>query len=261
MGDFFEGLRAGRPQLGLCVMYPASGIVERIGPDWDWVWVDGQHGELGYQDILAMVRACDLVSRPAFVRVPWLDAGRIGLALDAGATGVIVPCVDTPEQAKAAADAAKFPPLGRRSYGGRRMVDRKGRNYSDSANRDTMLVVQVETPEALSNLDAIAAVPGVDALFLGPDDLLLRRGVSMTAARNRENLGADMEAVAAACRRHGKASVMIGGGKDLFALCLSVGANMIVGGGDVVFLASASGQAAADARAMVGGAAPRRQGG
>ncbi len=60
--SFRSTLETGEPQLGLCVMYPSPGVVERICPDWDWIWIDGQHGEMGYQDILAQVRACNLVA-------------------------------------------------------------------------------------------------------------------------------------------------------------------------------------------------------
>ena len=101
----------GRPLLGLNIMYPSPGVVERIGANWDWIWLDGQHGEIGYAEMLALVRACDLINRPALVRVPGHEAGPIGRALDLGAAGVIVPCVDTPEQAQSLVEAAKFPPL------------------------------------------------------------------------------------------------------------------------------------------------------
>jgi 4-hydroxy-2-oxoheptanedioate aldolase len=75
-------LKAGNTKLGFCLMYPAPGIIERVGADWDWIWVDGQHGELGYSDILAIVRACDLVKVPALVRVPGHEAGTISQVLD-----------------------------------------------------------------------------------------------------------------------------------------------------------------------------------
>jgi 4-hydroxy-2-oxoheptanedioate aldolase len=251
MTTFRQTLKQGGPQLGLCVMYPSPGVVERIGPDWDWIWIDGQHGELGYAEALSLVRACDLVKRPAFVRVPGHEAGPIGLALDMGATGVIVPCVDTPDRARALVDAAKFPPLGKRSYGGRRPIDFLGRLYANTANEDTLLVLQIETPEAIANADAIAAVPGVDALFLGPDDIMLRRGYAMDTPRNKETLGKDMEAVMRACRNHDKFGAMVGFGEEMLKLCVACGFSLIVSGGDVPFLANTSKQASADARAVV----------
>ncbi|WP_428938601.1 HpcH/HpaI aldolase family protein [Fontivita pretiosa] len=251
MSPFRAALATGTPQLGLSVMYPAPGIIERIGPDWDWIWIDAQHGELGYHDVLGLVRACDLVKRAAMVRVPGHEAGPIGLALDMAPAGVIVPCVDTPEQARAVVDAAKFPPLGKRSYGGRRPIDLLGRKYSDTANEDLLLIVQIESPQAIENAEAIAAVPGIDALFLGPDDIMLRRGYSMTAPRSKETLGKDMQAVISACRKHGKVGVMVGVGEEMLRLCVSMGFQMIVSGSDVMFLATGSKRASEDARAVV----------
>jgi 4-hydroxy-2-oxoheptanedioate aldolase len=251
MSPFRAALATGTPQLGLSVMYPAPGIIERIGPDWDWIWIDAQHGELGYHDVLGLVRACDLVKRAAMVRVPGHEAGPIALALDMAAAGVIVPCVDTAEQARAVVDAAKFPPLGKRSYGGRRPIDLQGRTYSDTANEDLLLIVQIESPQAIENADAIAAVPGVDALFLGPDDIMLRRGYSMTTPRSKQTLGMDMQAVIAACRRHGKIGVMVGMGQEMLRLCVSMGFQMIVSGSDVMFLAAGSKQASEEARQIM----------
>ena len=245
-------LARGKPLLGLSVMYPSAGALERIGPDWDWIWIDGQHGEMGHEQTLALVRACDLIQRPAVVRLPGHEFGPIGKALDMGASAVIVPGVDTPEQAKAVVDSAKFPPLGKRSYGGRRPIDFQGRGYSDSANADTLLIAQIESPQAIENVDAIAAIEGVDALFLGPDDLMLRRGYSMTETKSKQTLGKDMEAVMAACRKHGKVGVMVGVGEEMLRLCLSMGFAMVVSGSDVGFLAGGSKQAAGEARKVIG---------
>jgi 2-keto-3-deoxy-L-rhamnonate aldolase RhmA len=159
--------------------------------------------------------------------------------------------VDTAEQARAVVKAAKFPPLGNRSYGGRRPVDRAGRGYADTANSDTLLVVQIESPQAIDNVEAIAAVEGVDALFLGPDDIMLRRGYAMNAPRNRETLGADMEAVASASHRHNKFCITLGMGSEMLQLCLEMGFDLIVITGDVPLLANGSQQAAQAARSAI----------
>lgn len=253
MPAFRAALESETPQLGLVMTYPVPGALERIGADWDWVWIDTQHGQFGYQDMLAMVRACNLVQRPAIVRVPGHDFGPIGLALDTGADGIIVPLVDTPEQARQAVAAAKFPPLGNRSYGGRRPVDLWGRTYSDTANTDTVLVVQIESPEAVANAEAIAATPGVDALLLGPNDVMLRRGRPATTPLNKDTVGQDLEAVAAACRRHAKFAATIGMGGETLKFCVSLGFRMLAVGGDAMFLAAMSKQAAAEARELLKG--------
>ena len=249
-------LKTGGPYFGLANMYASPGSIERIGADWDWIWVDGQHGEMGEDDVLALVRACDLVQRPALVRVPSHEAGRIGRTLDTGASGVIVPLVNTPAQARAIVLAAKFPPLGERSFGGRRAIDRHGRQYAATANHDTLLVAQIETPDALRQAEAIAAEPGIDALFYGGDDVMLRLGRKMTEARPLDELEQDLLTVGNACRNHGKLAVMVAGNPGVIALAMRCGFQLIVAGGDVPFLAESSRRAIADARRAAQSAPP-----
>lgn len=251
MSSLLEKLSAGQTQIGLCTMYPSPGVIERIGGDWDFVWIDGQHGQLDYNDMLAQVRACDLVGTGSLVRIPWLEAGIIGKVLDANASGVIVPCVDSVEEAKLAVAAAKFPPLGRRSYGGRRVIDFKGRGYSDSANQDQLLIVQIESPAAVEAAEAIAAIKGVDALMIGPDDLSLRRGRSMIAPRDLQALASDVRAIADAAAKHGKYAMGVGIGEEMFTLHQDSGYQLIVAGGEVMFLAAGSQAASSDARQWV----------
>ena len=175
---FSKSLEKG-PQFGLGILYPAPGIIERIGPDWDWIWIDGQHGNLDYHDILAAVRACNLIQRPSIVRVPGLETGYISKVLDTAAEGVMVPMINDAEQAYEAVKAAKFAPLGNRSFGGRRTVDLDGRGYANRDVAEPLLICQIETPAGLRNTDAIAGVEGVDVLFFGPDDMRVEAGFPM----------------------------------------------------------------------------------
>lgn len=239
---------ASTPKFGLVIMYSSAGVIERIGPDWDWIWIDGQHGEIGEDQMRNLVRACDLIQRPALVRVSGHDYGTIGKALDMGPAGVIVPGVDNADQARAVVAAAKFPPLGNRSYGGRRVIDLQGRSYSNTANHEVLCVVQIESPDAIANANQIAAVPGVDVLFLGHDDLLLRRGISVESPRNQESLGAAMQVIANACKSHGKTAMVVGADPDMLKLAAQMGFRLIVAGGDVSFLAAGSKAAALKAK-------------
>jgi 4-hydroxy-2-oxoheptanedioate aldolase len=261
MSDFRQRLQAGQPQVGMCAMYPAPGMIERLGGEWDFIWIDGQHGELDYNDMLAMVRACDHAGTASLVRVPWLEAGIIGKVLDTAASGVIVPCVDSVAEAKLAVAAAKFPPLGRRSYGGRRIIDLQGRTYSDTANQDQLLIVQIESPAAIEAAQEIAALDGVDALMIGPDDLMLRRGNAMTVPRSRETLGRDVKAIGDAAAAHGKIAMGVAMDEDLIQLHLQHGYRLIVSGGDVGFLANGSKTASALARGVLEKAGATRQAG
>ncbi len=249
--SFRSVLEKGQPRFGCFVTYPAPGAIERMGPDWDWFWIDAQHGELGYGDVLSLVRACDVVRRASFVRVASHERGVIARALDTAATGVIVPQVNSPEEACAVVEAARFPPLGERSFGGRRPVDLHGRGYVETANRDTLLMVQLESPGALECADEIAATPGVDILNLGPDDVMLRRGRPMTEPHPTDVIARDLERTVEACRKHGKLSAAIGIGVEMARVCVSLGVNMIVGGSDVGFLAAGSRKASEEARRIV----------
>jgi 4-hydroxy-2-oxoheptanedioate aldolase len=226
-------------QLGLCIMYPSPGVIERIGSDWDWYWLDGQHGQMaGYDAMLAMVRACDFVNRPAFVRVPRCDPAWIGLALDMGAAAIIVPQIHDEKLARDAVNAAKFPPLGDRSYGGRRVIDLHGRTYNK--NLQPKLICQIESPEAVENADKIAAIDGVDALFFGPDDYMLRMGHSMDKPANPQILDKVVEHVASVCLRHDKDTICVTGEKDSILRYMQWGVNYIAVGSDVGLLAGTS---------------------
>jgi 4-hydroxy-2-oxoheptanedioate aldolase len=228
-------------KLGVGISYPSPGAVERIAPDWDWVWLCAQHGQLaGYDTMLAMVRACHSVNREAFVRVPGQESSWIGLALDMDADAVIVPQIDTPEQASAAAKAAKFPPLGDRSFGGRRVIDRQGRGYYRNANSQSLLICQIESPLALENADAILNTPGVDALFLGPDDYLLRQGIAIDCEDGDELIFAALRRLGPLCQNAGKGLVCIGMRESIFFSAKELGATHLVGGTDVAFLAGGS---------------------
>lgn len=232
-------------------MYPAPGILERIGPDWDWIWIDAQHGDLDFREATHFVRACHLIGRPGLVRVPGHDPCWIGKALDAGAAGVIVPLVESVEEARAMVRAAKFPPLGNRSYGGRRVTDTQTRAYYRSANTDTALILQVESSAACSLAGELAALDGVDGLFLGPDDLLIREGHDVNAPKTEETIGWQMRAVAEVCQAHGKWSVCVSVTDATLAMARKYGFRMVVGGSDVGFLASGSKETSAKARASL----------
>ncbi len=198
---FSEALKSG-PQIGLGLMYPACGIVERIGPDWDWIWIDGQHGELGDSDILAAVRASNLIRRPAVVRIAGHEAGFIAKALDTAADAVIIPMVENAEQALRIVRATKFAPLGNRSFGGRRPIDLHGRGYAHPDHPQPMLICQIESLDGVKNVDSIAAVPGVDALFFGPDDMALRNGLPMDQPHPDRYFDKILRAIAQAAKKH-----------------------------------------------------------
>jgi 4-hydroxy-2-oxoheptanedioate aldolase len=231
-----------KPQIGLGIMYPAPGIIERIGPDWDWIWIDGQHGTLDYGDIVAAVRACNLIKRPAVVRVPDHEPGFIGKALDTGAEGVMLPMVNSAEEAQDAVKASKFAPLGARSYGGRRTIDLDGRGYANPGNLQPLLICQIETSKGLASVEDIAAVDGVDALFFGPDDMTLEAGLPMDVPPPAEYFTEAKRAVADAAQRN---NIITGGvftSPEALREGIRMGYHLMVATADVVLLAGGSRQ-------------------
>jgi 4-hydroxy-2-oxoheptanedioate aldolase len=201
--SFKEALEA-KPMLGFFSMYSSPGIIERIGQDWDWCWVDCQHGEWGPHNAVQAVRVCDFTGIFSMVRTPGHDPGMIGKVLDTACNAVLAPMVNNREQAEALVVAAKFAPLGGRSYGGRRPFDLFGGGYANPDQPQPLLGCQIETPAAIEQVEAIAATEGVDIVFFGPDDLALSKGIRMGEPRPEGCFDAEMAAVAEAAGRHGK---------------------------------------------------------
>lgn len=224
--------------------YPAPGIIERIGPDWDWCWIDAQHGEWDLGDVVQAVRACDLVGIFSLVRVPSHDPDVIGRALDTGCQAVMVPIVDTPDQAEAVVRAARFPPRGKRSYGGRRVADLYGRAYSHADRPQPAVVCQIESAQALDNAEAIAAVDGVDALFFGPDDMAQSRGMPMDVPRPAGSFDRELARVVRAAARSDKVAGGIFVAPEAARAAVAMGYRLIVCCGDASLLAVGSAQAA-----------------
>jgi 4-hydroxy-2-oxoheptanedioate aldolase len=170
----------------------------------DWVCIDTQHGVIGYDQMMPMLQALSITATPAFVRVPWNQPDHIMKALDAGAQGVIVPMVDSEEDARAAVRAAKYPPVGTRSWGPIRAALDVPDYSPETANRRTIVAVMIETPGGVRNLDAILAVPGVDAVYVGPSDLALGHGMTPTLNATDPEHEKLIDTIIEACRRHGK---------------------------------------------------------
>ena len=150
-----------------------AGQLARAGLD--GVALDLQHGLIGMDQANGMAAAITAAGKPVITRVLWNDPGLIGQALDFGSSVVIAPMVNSVDQAKALVKAAKYPPVGQRSWGGYAMVQASGKSaaeYLKEANRDTLVFAMVETQEALDLVEQIAAVPGLDGLFVGPSDLV-----------------------------------------------------------------------------------------
>ena len=200
------------------------------------VALDMQHGMIGFSDAVPMIAAINAAGRPAIVRTLWNDPAIPGQAFDAGAVAVIAPMVNTRAQAELLVRAAKYPPMGARSWGGYTALQATGLapgDYLREANRMTMVFAMVETVEALANLDEIAATPGLDGLFVGPSDL----SITLSNGAGIDKLGpktlAAMERVVAAARKNGLVAGTFGGGADAIRAYSGLGYTFIAAGVDV----------------------------
>jgi len=168
----------------------------------DWVCIDMQHGVIDYQVALTMLQAIGTTETIPFVRVPWNEMGIIGKVLDAGAMGVIIPMVNSVEEAKQAVAACRYFPLGSRSFGPTRASYYAGTDYFLGANEQIACIPMIETKQAVERLDDILSVPGIDAVYVGPADLSITLGLPPGMA----NGGAFEEArvlIAKKCAEHG----------------------------------------------------------
>jgi 2-dehydro-3-deoxyglucarate aldolase/4-hydroxy-2-oxoheptanedioate aldolase len=171
--SFKARLRAGELLYGTLLTFGPTEVADLLaGAGFDWLFVDAEHGALEPRDVLLILQA--VAGRtPCLVRVPALDEAWIKRALDAGADGIIVPQVSTAEQAERAVRLAHYPPRGTRGLGTAR-ANRYGLGLAgqlDRAWEQVTVVVQAETAEAVRNIEAIARVPDLDAVFVGPFDL------------------------------------------------------------------------------------------
>jgi 2-keto-3-deoxy-L-rhamnonate aldolase RhmA len=166
-------LVAGETALGFWVSLESPSIAEIAATlGFDWVLIDAEHGQLEYKEIIEHLRAARGSQTAVLVRITEIQPGIIKRVLDLGADGVMVPQVNTPEEAALAVRLAKYPPQGIRGLGGERAT-RWGLNkteYLATANRETLVIPMMETPESAANIEKIAAVPGIDAVYFGPGD-------------------------------------------------------------------------------------------
>ncbi|MDR7419370.1 MAG: aldolase/citrate lyase family protein [Armatimonadota bacterium] len=173
-------LQQGLPAVGHWISMPSASVAEILathGPD--WLLVDTEHGPITWDTLEDILRALKGTDIPPLARVRANDASIIKQVLDRGVYGVLVPLVNTAEEARAAVAACKYPPEGMRGVAGTRVTGygRTLPDYFERWNSQVVVGVQIETTEALANVEKIAAVPGVDILFIGPNDLSASLGL------------------------------------------------------------------------------------
>ena len=179
--EFKLQLKAGRPKIGLFLNAHSPTVAEQLAHSgYDWLLVDTQHGPMDAERLSAMLCAIANGGAKSLVRVAGYDDRKgIQQALDLGADGILVPYINTAEEARAAVSCARYPTAGTRSvYFPQRSTNKDGLlGYVGNANKNVVVALQVETASCIKNMEQIAAVPGVDILFLGQNDLCMSMGL------------------------------------------------------------------------------------
>ena len=200
-----EKWASGGTALGAWLMLREPLVAESASlAGFDYVNLDMQHGLLSFEDVVTMLYATARTPTTPVVRVPWNEPGIIGRVLDAGAYGVIIPMVNTAAEARAAVSACRYAPRGARSMGPMGVSARSARDgYYGSANDNVACIPMIETKQAVENIDEILAVPGIDAIYIGPADLSLTYGLDPRVDQEDATWNAALKTVVDACARHG----------------------------------------------------------
>ena len=229
-----QRVMAGERCLGVGAMLGSPMVVELIGKlGFDWVWIDHEHGVSGAHDLLTQLQAAAIHKMPAVVRLPANELQYFKQALDFGAAGVMVPYVNTAEEAAHAARCCRFSPDGLRGIAQSTRAAQFGLAfdaYYPVADDNVLTVVQIETPEAVANVEEIAAVEGVDCLFVGPFDLSV--SMRLTKQFDHPDFVAALDRVLAACKANGKAAGILTPTPELGDAWHNRGFTFLVVGGD-----------------------------
>ena len=241
-----EKLAAGK--LVLCMNLRAARTLDvpmvAAAAGFDCIFVDLEHSPTSLETASTICLGCPGLGLTPLVRIPGHGADWISRALDGGAQGVIVPHVSSRDEALAVVDAARFPPLGHRSVMGATPAlgyrSLPLAEVNSTLNRETLLIVMIETPQGVERAAEIAAVPGVDMLLIGSNDLCTEMGIP--GEQRHPRLKSAYETVARACKAHGKVLGIGGirGDLQLQGELVALGGRFIIAGGDLSYLAAAA---------------------
>jgi len=226
---------------------------------YDSITIDLQHGLVGYEVATAMLQALYASPVTPLVRVPWLDPGAIMKALDAGAYGVICPMINTPEEAARLVSCVRYPPAGTRSFGPTRVSIAAGADYGEHADSEVLCFAMIETAEAFANLEAIAATPGLDGLYIGPADLTLGltgRQYRTGFDREEPEMVAAIKTILNAAHKAGIRACLHNGTPTYAAKAVGWGFDLVTISNDVRLLAGAAQASVATARQLIEQSAP-----
>jgi 2-keto-3-deoxy-L-rhamnonate aldolase RhmA len=250
-----ERLAAGELALGIGLRQARTVDIGRImkTAGYDFLFIDLEHNSMSVDLAGQISIAAQDAGITPVVRVPGFEHFHASRALDAGAQGIVVPHVDDPEVAATMVSQCMYPPVGHRSITGTLpQLDFRPAPLGEAAaaiNAGTLLILMIETPEAVANVDAIAAVPGFDVLLVGANDLCMAMGIP--GQFDHPRLGEALERIVAAGRANAK-HAGLGGIYDppLMQRYLAMGFRLVLCGSDLTFMLSAARERAAAVRAM-----------
>jgi 4-hydroxy-2-oxoheptanedioate aldolase len=234
-------LHRGTPQIGIWLSLNSFAATElAAGAGFDCVLVDMEHSVISEGEAIGHLRAArSTAAVEALVRIPWNDAVMIKRMLDAGARSLLVPYVQNVDEARRAAAATRYPPIGMRGFAGSHRGNDYGRrkDYAHTLDEEIFLAVQVESPEAVGNVAAIAAVEGVDCVFVGPNDLAANMG--MLGQANAPEVRAAILSVVAPIKAAGKAAGMLDFNPESGRQWIEAGFDFVAVGSDTSLLSAA----------------------
>jgi 4-hydroxy-2-oxoheptanedioate aldolase len=207
---------------------------------WDTLTIDLQHGVVDYQTMVTMLQAISTTGTVPIVRVPWLEPGILMKTLDAGAYGVICPMVNTADDAAKLVAWTHYAPQGTRSFGPVRATLYGGADYPTEANRTIIAFAMIETAQALDNLDAILAVEGLDAIYIGPSDLSLALGCKPVFDDVEPRVAQAIDHIVARAKAHGVVAGIHNGRADVARARVAKGFRFVTLGSDARILAAGS---------------------
>lgn len=221
----------------------------------DSITIDGQHGALDYSHALPMFQAMRASGKTLLARVPWREPGIIMKYLDAGAMGIICPMINTAEEAAEFVSYLRYPPHGQRSFGPTRVAFAQDGYTTTAANESILAFAMIETADGVKNLEAIAATPGLDGLYVGPADLTLGVTNGRLAPgfdREEPDMIEVQQRIAKAAKAAGIHATLHCGSAEYAARGIEWGFDMVTVQNDVRFLATAAGAAVDTFRALTG---------
>lgn len=222
----------GEPAIGASAVlgsYLAAELLSQVG--FDWILIDCQHGNWEDEAALLAFRAISLGGAVPMARVRQNNFSAIGRLLDQGALGIVVPLVNSAAEARAAANAVRYPPRGGRSMGAF-LARYHGPDYDQWADDEIFLAVQIESAQAVESAEDILAVEGVDGCWIGPKDLARSMGVDVNTPAGRQAHEAAILRVLAACRKTNKIPGIDGSGEGQAQRWLNHGLQFVTATGD-----------------------------